>query len=605
MINTTGTIILDRYSLESRICRGGQGEIFKGFDPILKNAVCIKVYNKDEAESYQIEKKVLSLRLSANIPNIINSGEWNSKNVIVMDYISGKNLREYLQNSPMGALLPLRSIIEIFSKILKITESLYNYKEQIIYGDYKPDNFIRTPEEQIYMIDFGASSFLNKTGHSQCRKLGTPGYTNTGISQKLSVRSDYYGLGCLLFFLITGDDPPVLMSNEVIDKNVKERYRCFKPILKSLISDYSISSGNIKNIRNMLSGLDFRTCSNCGAELTPGKHFCRRCGTPVEKDPSKITTTEKPDSGVSIIPSIILPNPRIKKVKTEKTQIFKKLQKREFSPSHWFDLRALAEEIHQVKSFEKLLCLPEADIEHYDFQLENVNTALNIMSGNVILADEVGLGKTIQGCLIVKELIKRGLAKRILIIVPPSLIYQWQGELLNRFNEKFTVYSSGTGWNHKKMIVSLYSARMRRNIRELADYFYDVVIVDEANCISRKNGDKGSLWDVVYNLRKKYLVLITATPFRNHLKELYNMATLVKPGQFLDYDSFRSRFIDPWDNTKAVNKRELKRSLGEVMIRNRRREAWGGAERKRNIFNYIIKRGMNCSQFYKRKMSIL
>lgn len=629
-------VVFNRYHIEELIKRGGQAQIYKAFDFRLKNIVCIKAYPSEDQESFEIEKEILSYRLSPNIPNIIDSGSVNSKNIIVMDFIPGKNLREYLYNTSRGSL-PVDNIKKICLRILENIEALHGHRKTIIYGDFKPDNFIRTPEGLIYTVDFGASSLHNNGQQGmKPRSMGTPGYAAPEQSRGNSVQSDIYGMGCLMFFLLSGDDPPVIIDNRVIEKNIPAYYRMFNPIISYMTSSYQKRPDNITAIKQLLNSITENNCCQCGAEITPGKRYCKNCGEPVgNKDLTRKLDDNsgifKPgiDSGstgknlVRITPSItkdrpsldiitprtilppslaILPQPAVKKQKIIDTPIFKKLLKRDFSPSIWFDLRIQAEEIFQVKGFEKLLCLPEVEIDHHDFQLQNVNTALNNMSGNVILADEVGLGKTIQGCLMVKELIKRGLAKRILIIVPPALVYQWHRELDQKFNEQFSVFDSDTGWHPKKMIVSLHTARMRKNIQTLADYHYDVVIVDEANCLSQKSGSKGSLWDVIYSLQKKYLILITATPFRYHLSELYNMVTLVRPGQFLDYNSFSSRFISPWDSTRAVNTTELKRALDEVMIRTRRRDVWGGAERKRHVFNIVVKREKNVSDYYWKSM---
>ena len=625
-------IVLDRYHIEELIKSGGQAQIYKAFDFRLKNIVCIKAYPSQDKESFEIEKEILSYRLSPNIPNIIDSGSVNSNNIIVMDFISGKNLREYLSNTPRGSL-PVDNIKKICIRILENIEALHDHQKTIIYGDFKPDNFIRTPEGLIYTVDFGASSFHNNGQHGlKPRSMGTPGYAAPEQSGGNSIRSDIYGLGCLMFFLLSGDDPPVIFDDRVIEKNIPANYRIFKPIISYLTSSYQKRPDNIARVKQLLISLKDSNCVKCGAEITPGKRYCKNCGELVGsmdstrklvintgklkpgidsgstgRNPIKIISSvtkvrPSPDvihSRTKLPPSLaILPQPAVRKQKIIETPTFKKLLKRDFSPSCWFDLRIQAEEIFQVKGFEKLLCLPEVEIDHHDFQLQNVNTALNNMSGNVILADEVGLGKTIQGCLMVKELIKRGLAKRILIIVPPALVYQWHRELDQKFNEQFSVFDSSTGWHPKKLIVSLHTARMRKNIQTLENYHYDVVIVDEANCLSHKSGNQGSLWDVVYSLQKKYLILITATPFRYHLSELYNMVTLVRPGQFLDYNSFSSRFISPWDSSRAVNTTELKRALDEVMIRTRRRDVWGGAERKRHVFNVTIKSESNTSDYY-------
>lgn len=103
-----------------------------------------------------------------------------------------------------------------------------------------------------------------------------------------------------------------------------------------------------------------------------------------------------------------------------------------------FNLAGQAEAASLVTSFEDMLCLkhlPQEQVTPLPHQTETARKVLFEMRGRAILADEVGLGKTIEAGLILKEYIVRGLVRKVLILVPASLVLQWVREL----NQKFAI----------------------------------------------------------------------------------------------------------------------------------------------------------------------
>src|SRR5438309_1942009 len=126
----------------------------------------------------------------------------------------------------------------------------------------------------------------------------------------------------------------------------------------------------------------------------------------------------------------------------------------------WHELRREAERIALVPGFERLITLDTNAIKALPHQIDVAQRVLRHMSGRAILADEVGLGKTIEASIIYKELAIRGLARRVLILTPASLVGQWQGELEEKFFERFDTPSEPDDWlNVTKAIVSPRRAR--------------------------------------------------------------------------------------------------------------------------------------------------
>jgi len=96
---------------------------------------------------------------------------------------------------------------------------------------------------------------------------------------------------------------------------------------------------------------------------------------------------------------------------------------------------------------------------------------------------------------------------------------------------------------------------------------WDLVIVDEAHRVKRRGS---ASWNLIDGLRSRFLLLLTATPVETELEELYQLVTLLRPGQFATLAAFRKRFVDPNSPTSPKNREALRELLGEVMVRNTR-----------------------------------
>ncbi|MFC5529220.1 DEAD/DEAH box helicase [Cohnella yongneupensis] len=225
-----------------------------------------------------------------------------------------------------------------------------------------------------------------------------------------------------------------------------------------------------------------------------------------------------------------------------------------------------AEESALVTDFHALQCtklLPR--FEPLPHQVETARKVLHEMRGRAILADEVGLGKTIEAGLILKEYLIRGLVKRALILVPASLVLQWVRELNGKFDIPAVAQKKDYSWNNDIVVASMDTAKREPNRAMLVDAEFDLLIVDEAHKLKNK---KTTNYQFVNELRKKYCLLLTATPVQNDLTELYNLITLLKPGQLGGEGDFASNFVH--DRRVPKNEEQLQAALSQVMIRNRR-----------------------------------
>src|SRR5690625_3101590 len=209
-------------------------------------------------------------------------------------------------------------------------------------------------------------------------------------------------------------------------------------------------------------------------------------------------------------------------------------------------------------------------LSHIDFlphQVETAKQAIQDMNGRAILADEVGLGKTIEAGLILKEYLLRGLVKKALILVPASLVNQWTREL----NEKFFIpaipFRKNYSWDGNDILISsIDTAKRSPHREEILQLDYDFILIDEAHKLKNHRTQNHKF---VRALKKKYCLLLTATPIQNHLIEIFNLVSILKPGHLGSYESFVKKYGK--NRNKLKQDEMLKKLIQKVMVRNTRK----------------------------------
>ena len=188
------------------------------------------------------------------------------------------------------------------------------------------------------------------------------------------------------------------------------------------------------------------------------------------------------------------------------------------------------------------------------------------MNGKAILADEVGLGKTIEAGLILKEYMIRGLVKKVLILVPASLVTQWASELNSKFFIPAITQRKSYVWEQCDVVISSIDTAKRSPHREIIyKQDYDLVIIDEAH---KLKNNKTKNYEFVQNLKKKFCLLLTATPIQNRISEIFNLVSLLKPGHLGSETDFYNKYKK--DSRSLDDDQYLKELVNKVMIRNRR-----------------------------------
>jgi SNF2 family DNA or RNA helicase len=227
---------------------------------------------------------------------------------------------------------------------------------------------------------------------------------------------------------------------------------------------------------------------------------------------------------------------------------------------------------------DDLLCLPHCRIERLEYQIRTALRVLGPLRGRALLSDEVGLGKTIEAGLIIKELLTRGMVHRFLVLTVPSLVDQWEEELVDKFNLTTSTTNHAAArsdpqkfWTDNAGIVaSLHTLKQPAQLEVARQVKWDILIVDEAHYLRNR---ESQAWQAVNALPRQFLLLLTATPVQNSIEELYNLVTLLQPGQLPSPKDFRARFLDPKRPRQPREPEDLRRLLGQVMIRNTRANA--------------------------------
>lgn len=239
--------------------------------------------------------------------------------------------------------------------------------------------------------------------------------------------------------------------------------------------------------------------------------------------------------------------------------------------SSWemYNLAYKTEQAKLIPEFEGLQAPKHlAHLKPLPHQLEVAKNVIEKMHGKAILADEVGLGKTIEAGLILKEYMIRGLVQKVLILVPSSLVSQWCQELNQKFYIPAISQKKNYVWDSYDVIVSsLDTAKRAPHHDVILQQQYDMVIIDEAH---KLKNHKTKNYEFALKLKKRFCLLLTATPVQNKVEEIFHLVSLLKPGHLGSMTDFVTYFDAK--KRKVNNNEHLKKLINKVMIRNRRND---------------------------------
>jgi len=318
--------------------------------------------------------------------------------------------------------------------------------------------------------------------------------------------------------------------------------------------------------------LPYRLCVRCEKTTINGAPYCMRCGAGAQSPRSQAPGLHPEAPEPAIIPVIETPDgaPPISWEIPENLRHTALLKRQKLIPADGFE-RRLASFLVSAPTADRiqLLSLGRIPIEPRPYQIDSAVSILESMRGSGILADEVGLGKTIEAGIVLKEMILRDTIRRVLILVPASLVFQWKQELEEKFDLVVTEPASPDTLVEAESdgihLLSLARAKSTKVQEALLRIPWDLVLVDEAHALKNHLTQSHRF---VFSLKRKYTVLLTATPVQNDLRELYNLINIVSPGFFRSIRWFRRKFMV--DRFTVREPEQLRSACARVMVRHRR-----------------------------------
>lgn len=210
-------LLKQRYRVLARAGSGGYGQVYEAVDTeFMQRRVAIKEMIQrglsarelaEATEGFKREATILAALTHPNLPSIYDYFDEEGNWYVVMSFIEGKTLDDYLQQK--GGRLPVEKVLQIGIQLAGVLSYLHTRRPPIIFRDLKPSNVMRTPEGQIYLIDFGIARHFKQGQAKDTMVLGSPGYAapeQYGRSQT-TPQADIYSLGTVLHELLSGKNP--------------------------------------------------------------------------------------------------------------------------------------------------------------------------------------------------------------------------------------------------------------------------------------------------------------------------------------------------------------------------------------------------------------
>jgi serine/threonine protein kinase len=214
---SSAVLLKQRYRLQKKVGSGGYGDVYKALDSQFDRLVAIKEMSQnglnpqevaEASEVFKREAFLLAALTHPGLPSIYDYFTENDRWYLVMSFIEGETLEDYLGRSKNNCLI-IDKVLYIGIQLASVLSYLHSRKPPIIFRDLKPSNVMRTYDGQIYLVDFGIARHFKPGQAKDTMALGSPGYAapeQYGRSQT-TPQTDVYSLGVMLHQMISGFDP--------------------------------------------------------------------------------------------------------------------------------------------------------------------------------------------------------------------------------------------------------------------------------------------------------------------------------------------------------------------------------------------------------------
>ncbi len=211
-------VLKQRYRVLKQVGSGGYGVVYKAADiQFGQRHVAVKEMSQrglspeeiaEATDAFKREAFMLAGLTHPNLPSIYDYFIEDGRCYLVMSFIEGETLEDYLKRAKDGCL-PVEKVLHIGVQLSSVLSYLHTRNPSIIFRDLKPANVMRTPEGLLYLIDFGIARHFKHGQAKDTLVLGSPGYAapeQYGRAQT-TPQTDVYSLGATLHQLLAGDDP--------------------------------------------------------------------------------------------------------------------------------------------------------------------------------------------------------------------------------------------------------------------------------------------------------------------------------------------------------------------------------------------------------------
>lgn len=193
------------YHILKVLGKGGQGTVYLAEHEVMNKRFALKITGGEEREQLRREAAVMKEMTDRRIPYLVDQIESSECTILVMEYVEGTGLEEYLKRE---APLEEDTALDLLHRITEIVAYLHGRPEMVAHRDLKPGNFVIAGDGSVHLLDYGCAL----TGMESLRRMdrcGTPGYAAPEQMQgaRSGTEADVYSLGAIYAYMLTGIDP--------------------------------------------------------------------------------------------------------------------------------------------------------------------------------------------------------------------------------------------------------------------------------------------------------------------------------------------------------------------------------------------------------------
>ncbi len=604
-----GATLQGRYTIQATLGQGGYGAVYQVYHDNLRKPMAIKevLFPNDPrfVRRFAEEAELLAKMRHKALPAVTDYFQENACSYLVMEFVPGEDLGTFLRRQPNSMVFP-ETALKIISPVLEAIAYLHTQNPPIIHRDIKPANIRLTPEGNVYLVDFGiAKMYAPDQQTTEMSRAITPGYSpfeQYSNDMSTDARSDIYALGATLYYMLSGVIPPDAPNRVRVDpmEPLSDMNPAVSPYLQTIITTMlavwpddryqdiaTLHQALTANEQDLNLSLDTST-SPTSSDLQGGDAIQpvgdskipppTQSIQPTTHDPKEIISRLKPDAIVEghffdepvrvIVTQPIGDSIKLIGTGTRTRQTYEpvlssqQLAQLIIAPetepfdgdAQRFRLGIEAMRLGLAYEYDRYFSLSIARVDPLPHQLEAVyDYFLKLPRIRFLLADDPGAGKTIMAGLLIKELKIRGLIKRVLIVTPANLTFQWQREMQDRFREKFdiigseilrSVYGANPWQDYNQVITSIsWVSRIEDAKESILRSQWDLVIVDEAHKMSAYSEDKKTLayqFGEALAQQTDHYLLMTATPHKGDPQNFCLFLKLLDADVYADVSSLQA-----------------------------------------------------------------